>query len=99
MGFQLYLENNVMPIWTGDSLSPSVFAYDKFKAHLSLDLLYNQQVKTWIDSTLKAGTGALVRVQATSGVNIATLDFAGVLADEITRYPNESGAKYVNVKL
>lgn len=99
LSFQLDIENNVQPIWTGDSKNPATYAYDRLKPTLALKMLENAQVKALVDNTLMAGSRVVVDIKQTSGTKVAEIQFAGVLADDPARYGNESGAVMLEVKL
>lgn len=99
LGFQLDLENGVLPIYGADSKTPIAYSYDKFKATLTLKLLFNAQVKALLNSTLVAGTGVLTRIKQTSGTKQAQFDFAGVLADDPQEWGQEKGAAMIEFKL
>lgn len=99
LGFGLEVQTNVAPIYGGDSKEPIAWTYDKIVKNLSLKLLYTAQVKAFLKNTLEAGQRAVSRLSNTSGSKSATLDFAGVLADDVTYYPNEQQAVAVDVKL
>lgn len=99
LAFQLDIENSIQPIWTGDSKSPVSWVYERVKPSLMLRLLWNAQVKALLDSTMLSGTGVVVDIKQTSGVKVAELQFAGVLADDPVRYGNETGAIFVELKL
>ncbi len=99
LSFSLDVNTNVMPIYGSDGKTPCNWTYDRVVPTLSLKLLYTAQVKAFINTVLKAGTRAVVRLTNTSGAKIATIDFAGILADDITYYPSEQGAVAVDIKL
>ncbi len=99
LGFEHTGENNVKPLWTGDALTPSNYAYDKFKPTLKLDLIENAQVKAFVEAVLMAGTGAVIRIKQTSGANSAQIDFAGVLTDDPDRYKTKDGAVMISLTL
>jgi len=99
LGFDYSIENNVQPIWTGDSLGPSAYGYDRLKGALKLKMLYNAQVKALVDTTLLAGTRVVVEIAQTSGSKYAKLDFAGVLTNDPQNWSTEFGAAYVEIDL
>lgn len=99
LGFQLDLENAVQPIWTGDSLNPVAYAYDRFKVSLMVRLLETIQVKTMIENQLFAGNRQVFQIKQTSGPKSCEIDFAGVLIDNPARYGNHNGAAMIELKL
>lgn len=99
LSFKLDVENNVKPIWVADSLNPQAYAYDMIKNELTLKLLNNATTNTLIDTTLKAGTGVVVRLVQSSGSKSVTIDFAGVLGDDPDRDGNHEGAAVREIKL
>ncbi len=99
LGFGLDVNANVTAVYGSDAKTPITFTYEKMVPTLSLKLLYTAQAKAFINSTLKAGQRAVTRLANTSGTKSATLDFAGVLSDDPTYYPNEQNAVAVDVKL
>ncbi len=99
LSFNLDVENNVQPIWTGDSLNATNYAFDRVKMTLTLKLLWNAQVKAWVEGTLMQAARSVIQLKAISGTNSAEIDFAGVLVDDPTRYTNDNGATAIEVKL
>lgn len=99
INFSLDVTNGLTPVYGSDGKSPITWTYDKLSPNLSLRLLYTAQVKAFINTTLMAGQRAVCRLSNTSGSKIATLDFAGVLADDPSYYPNEQAAKAIDIKL
>ena len=99
--FDLAMENSIKYIWTAGALTPSQWVVgDKFKATMTMSLLYTSAVKTFITGTLMAGTTGLVRIKASgSGSSALTLDFAGVLSDDPVLFGNKDGAQLCQVKL
>lgn len=99
LGFQLDIENNVQPIWGADSKNPITYAYDRMKTGLMLRLLYNAQVKALVDNALMSGNRQVVQIKQVSGSKSVELDFAGVLAENPTRYTAKNGAIVLEIKL
>lgn len=99
LAFNLEIDNSINPIWAGDSKNPITYAYDRLKPTLMLRMLENAQVKALVDNTLLTGGRVVVDIKQISGVKQIELQFAGVLADDITRYGNESGAVMLECKL
>lgn len=99
MSFTLDVDAATSPIYGSDAKTPIDWTYDKLVPTLTLKMLYTQQVKAFINSTLKTNTRAVTRLQNTSASKIAKLDFAGVLADDPSYFPNEQNAVSVEVKL
>jgi hypothetical protein len=86
-------------VYGSDAKTPITFTYDKVIPSLSMKLLYTEQVKAFINTTLKAGQRAVAQLKSISGSKSAELDFAGVLVDDPTYYPNEQSAVAVDLKL
>lgn len=99
LGFNLDVNNNLVPIYGSDAKTPIAWTYDRVIPSLSLKLLYTAQVKAFINNTLKAGTRAVTRLQNTSGNKYIKLDFAGVMTEDPSYYPNEQSAVSVDIKL
>lgn len=99
MSFGLDVASNTSPIYGSDAKTPIDWTYDRMVPTMTLKMLYTPQVKAFINSTLKAGTRAVTRLSNTSGTKSAKLDFAGVLADDPTYFPNEQNAVSVEIKL
>jgi hypothetical protein len=97
--FELDIETGLVAHWTGGDLNPLVFVYETFKPKLSLDLLFTQTVRNFITTNLETNIGAAVQLKATSGSKVAQIDFAGVLSDDISYWPDKNGAKTVTLKM
>lgn len=99
LGFSLDYNPGLMPIYGSDTKSPIAWTYAKATPTLSMKLLYTDQVKAFINTTLKAGQRAVTQIKNISSSKSAELDFAGVLSDDPTYYPNEQDAVAVDLKL
>jgi hypothetical protein len=99
MSFSLDVANGLTPIYGSDTKTPQAWTYDKVTPTLSLKLLWTAQAKAFLNSTLKAGQRAVVQLANVSGSKSATLNFAGVLADDPSFFPNEQAAVSVDFKL
>ncbi len=99
MSFTLDVTAGLVPVYGSDAKTPLTWTYDKLTPTLSLRLLWTAQAKAFMNSVLKAGQRAVCRLQNTSGVKSATLDFAGVMADDPQFFPNEQSAKAVDFKM
>ena len=99
MNFSLEVDPGLEPIYGSDGKTPVAWTYAKMTPKLSLRLLHTAQAKAFVNTTLKAGQRAVCRLANTSGSKSATLDFAGVLAEDISYYPNEQNAIAIDVKL
>ena len=98
--FSLDMENSASPVYTAGSLVPGAFIVgDRFKASLTLSLLYTSAVKTFVTGTLMAGTQALIRLRATSGSKVFNIDYAGVLSDDPALFGDKDGAQLIQIKL
>jgi len=99
LGFSLDYTPGLMPIYGSDTKSPIAWTYAKATPTLSMKLLYTPEIKAFINTTLKAGQRAVTQIKNISGAKSAELDFAGVLADDPSYYPNEQDAVAVDIKL
>lgn len=98
--FDLTMENGAKPIYTAGSLPPAVWVMgEKFKSQLTMSLLYTTAVRTFIVTTLMAGSKGFIQLKSTSGTKYITLQFCGVLSDEPALFGNKDGAQFVQIKL
>lgn len=99
LGFNLDYNSGLTPVYGSDAKTPIAWTYDKAVPSLGMKLLYTEQTKAFINTTLKAGQRAVVQIKSASGSKSAELDFAGVMVDDPTYYPNEQAAVAVDLKL
>lgn len=99
LGFDLSYNPGLMPVYGSDTKSPIAWTYDKAQPTLGMKLLYTEQVKAFINTTLKAGQRAVTQIKNVSSAKSAELDFAGVMVEDPTYYPNEQSAVAVDIKL
>lgn len=99
MKFDLDVDTGVKALYTGGSLYPTLYVFERMKPVLTLDLLYNSYVRALTQTNFFGNTGVAVQLKSTSVAKIAEIDFVGVLADDITFYPDKNGAQYITVKL
>jgi hypothetical protein len=97
--FELDVESSVKPDYTGGKLYPTVEVFERMKPTLTLDLLYNSYIQALVQNNLFLNTGVNIQIKSTSGTHTAEIDFCGVLADDISFYPDKNGAQYITVKL
>ena len=96
--FQLDIETGLKPVYTGDSVSPTDFTYDAYKASLTLNLLFTQAVKAKLAATAFAGIGNVFTLYFASGTKSIQMDFAGVLADDPKEYESKDAAQVIPLK-
>jgi hypothetical protein len=89
-----------MPIYTAGSLSPQGWVVGKaVKSELELGLLWTATTRSFINTNLNGGLGALIQLKAVSGGKFCTLNFSGALIDEVAYFGEKDGAELVKVKL
>lgn len=71
LGFGLDYNPGLTPIYGSDTKSPIAWTYDKAQPTLSMKLLYTEQVKAFINTTLKAGQRAVTQIKNISSAKSA----------------------------
>jgi len=98
--FELAVETGRHLKFFDTSVLPGLYGHGKFTGTLKLLLEWNAAVKAYLDSLI---TPALVqkqiRIKATSGTHMATIDFAGVLAEAPEMFQDREGNEVVELSL
>lgn len=98
--YQLDIENMAGPVPSAGQLGPAGWVMsDKWKTSLSLQLLVATDTRNFLNNTLQSPAGALIRTRATSGTKVLTMDYAGVLTDDVKQIGEFNGAQAIDVKL
>lgn len=99
LSFSMEYETGLTPVYTGGSLVPIGFTYSQIQTSLKVSLLYTAAVKALLNTYVAANSQMLIRLKSTSGTKVAQMDFAGVLTEDPTLYPDKESAQYIELSL
>ena len=79
-----------LKFFAGD-VEPSAWGDGGFSGSLRLTLEFNSSTKNQLDAIMSGLASKLIRIKATSGSNVAQIDFAGTYDGEPSLFPDRDG--------
>ncbi|MCP4099148.1 MAG: hypothetical protein GY748_23240 [Planctomycetaceae bacterium] len=72
-------------------ITPDAWGEGQFSSTLTLTCEFNATSKAYVDAMLTAASSKIVQLEATSGTNVATIDFTGYYDGGVTLFDDRDG--------
>lgn len=92
-------DTGIQPIYSGGSLEPTDFTFQKQATKVKLGLLYSSTLDTFLKANWVAGLPVMTRMAFLSGVKQFVFDFAGDLTTDPVLWGDNQGAQVIEVEL